>query len=144
MRERWPFSTRGKEAQAALWPMVERIVISRPAGAIEATLVVAVNEVIDRDTIRVAASVNRLPPPIMWMLFVIGAISVGVAGFNAGFSGFISRLRMSAMTLSLAGVMVIIIDFDRPRRGWIRVNQDPLVTQVAEMEAVMVSAGAKQ
>lgn len=135
---------RSKEAQLLLWPLTERIVKSRPPGAIEASLVVAINEVIDWHTVRLARGVDRLPSSILWMLLLIAAASISVAGFNAGFSGFISRLRMSALTLVLAAVMLIIIDFDRPRRGSIRVTQQPLIWAVTDMEAVVVGVGAKR
>ena len=45
-----------------IWPVTERIVLSSPApGAIEASLVAAINEVLDVHTMRIAAIFDKLP-----------------------------------------------------------------------------------
>jgi hypothetical protein len=104
--------------------------------------VTSINEVIDMHTTRLAATFDRLPPLVLWMLVLIAAASISVAGFNAGLGGFISRWRMSALTFVLAAVMLIIIDFDRPQHGLIRVTQEPLRAAVADMEDSLGIASA--
>jgi hypothetical protein len=131
-------------AQARLWPLIERIVKSKPRDPIEALLVESMNEVIDMDTSRLAASFDRLPQPVFWILVLVAAASVSVAGFNAGLGGFISRWRMSALTFVLAAVMLIIIDFDRPQDGLIRITQEPLRGAVANMERTLGIAAPTQ
>lgn len=126
---------RSVQAQAKLWPATERIIHRKPPGPIEASLVAAINEVIDMHTIRAVAVVDRLPQVVLWMQLFIAAASLAVAGFNAGLSGRMSRWRMTALTFVLTAVIIVIIDFDMPQRGFIRVSQEPLVTVIRDMEA---------
>jgi hypothetical protein len=135
---------RSLDAQARLWPLTERIVKSKPRDPIEALLVASMNEVIDLHTSRLAASFDRLPQPVFWILVLVAAASVSVAGFNAGLGGFISRWRMSALTFVLAVVMIVIIDFDRPQHGLIRITQEPLRGAVADMERTLGVAAPNQ
>jgi hypothetical protein len=44
-------------------------------------------------------------------------------------------LRMTLLTLVLASIIVVIIDFDLPQRGFIRVSQESLLAVIRDMEA---------
>jgi hypothetical protein len=125
---------RTSEAQAKLWPITERIVKSRRPGPIEASLVAAINEVLDMHTTRLAIGFDRLPQVILLMLLLISAVSLAIAGFNSGLSGRFSRWRMTALAFVFAFVIFIIIDFDYPQQGFIRINQQALISTIAEME----------
>lgn len=125
-----------KQRLAMLWPVTEKVVNQRdPPGPIEASLVAAINDVIDMHTTRVAGAVDRLPTAVFWMLILITTASLAIAGFNAGISGQISRWRMTTFVVILAVVLLVIIDFDRPSDGLIRVSQASLYNVIGEMEA---------
>lgn len=126
---------RSLQAQAKLWPATERIIQIKPPGPIEASLVAAINEVIDIHTTRMVAVYDRLPQVVLWMQLFIAVASLAVAGFNAGLSGRMSRWRMTALTLVLTAVIIVIIDFDMPQSGFIRVSHEALVTVIRDMEA---------
>ena len=126
---------RSLEAQAKLWPITERIVKSRQPGPIEVSLVAAINEVLDMHTARLAIAFDRLPQVILFMLLLVSATSLAIAGFSSGLSGRFSRWRMTALAFVFAFVIFIIIDFDYPQQGFIRINQQPLISTIAEMEA---------
>ncbi|MFK7848793.1 MAG: hypothetical protein AB8G77_26130 [Rhodothermales bacterium] len=53
-----------------------------------------------------------------------------------------SRWCMTALTLVLTGLMTVIIDFDRPLDGMVRVDQQTLETLIKEMEADLQSHSA--
>ncbi len=126
---------RTSEAEAKLWPITERIVKSSRPGPIEASLVAAINEVLDMHTTRLATGFDRLPQVILLMLLLISAVSLFIAGFNAGLSGLFSRWRMTALAFVFALVIFIIIDFDYPQQGFIRINQQALLSTIADMES---------
>ena len=69
------------------------------------------------------------------MLLFVSAASLGIAGFSSGRSERFRRWRMTALALVLASVIFIIIDFDYPQQGFIRIPQQPLQSTIAEMEA---------
>lgn len=122
-------------AQASLWPALEKALSQEKPGAIETSMIVAMNDVLDAHTIRLAAILDKLPPTVIWMLIFISAATLAVTGFNAGLSGKISRWRTTALALVMIGVMLLIIDYDRPTDGFIRVPHQSIDAVIAEMEA---------
>jgi hypothetical protein len=122
------------DAKSKLWPATERIVDGATPGPIEALLVAAVTDVLDCDTVRVAAIYDSLPPMVLTLLLLIAAATVSVAGFNAGLSGRISRWRTTLLILVLASIMLVILDFDRSVAGFIRVRNDSIESVIVEMK----------
>jgi hypothetical protein len=121
---------------ARLWPATEEVVRQRePPGPREMSLVAAVNEVIDMHTVRIAGIKDTLPRAVFLMLMLITSGSLAIAAFDSGRSGQTDRLRMTALAVTLASVMLVIFDFDRPSDGYIHVSQTSLNDVIAEMEA---------
>ena len=88
----------------------------------------------DSDAIRLAAIFDTLPSIVLMLRLFIAAATVAVAGFNTGISGRMSRWRTTILVLVLAGIMLVILDFDRPNTGFIDVNEDAILSVIAEME----------
>jgi hypothetical protein len=122
-------------AQRTLWPITEKIVGQGKPGHFEASLVRSIHDLLDQHTVRVAAAFDKLPAAVVWMLVLIAAASLSVTGFNAGLSGRMSRWRVTAFAAVLAGVMYMIVDFDRPLDGLIQVSQASIETTISDMEA---------
>ena len=61
--------------------------------------------------------------------------SLGIAGYNAGIQGRMSRFRMTALTLVITGLILIIVDFDRPGDGLVIVDEFSIDNVIADMEA---------
>ncbi|MFT5108546.1 MAG: hypothetical protein ACI8XO_003856 [Verrucomicrobiales bacterium] len=59
---------------------------SKSPGSLEASLLASVNDVIDMHTSRLAAGLDRLPPPILWMLILIASASRVLTPASAGSS----------------------------------------------------------
>ena len=97
----------------------------------------AITEVLDAQTQRLAAAFDRMPPVVTLLLLAIAALSLAVAGHNAGLRGNISRPRMSGFVLILSFLMVVILDFDRPQMGFIQLSNAPLISTVEEMARVL-------
>lgn len=123
------------EQQAELWMAMTHVVAQGHRGPISSSLVTAINDVIDAHTLRLAAVLDKLPRVVLWMLLLLAAASLGVAGYNAGIQGRISRFRMSALTLVISALMLIIMDFDRPSDGFIIADDFSIDNVIAEMEA---------
>ena len=118
-----------------LWPATKDIVEQGKPGPIEVSLVAGINVVIDAHTIRLTAVLDTLPKVVVWMLLFIAAAALAVAGYNAGIQGRMSRWRMSAFALVLTGLMLVILDFDRPNEGFVIVKNSSIKAVVAGMEA---------
>jgi hypothetical protein len=94
-------------------------------------LVPSLNQMIDNGASALAAKENRLPDALLVFLFAL----VGVAGFLAGYGPRVERRNLflwGALTLVLGGVLAMLLDIDRPRRGLI-------VTDVAAFERLRES-----
>jgi len=120
---------------ARLWPATKSVMAQGEPGPIEASLVVAINDVIDAHTVRFTAVLDKLPKVVMWMLLFVAAASLSVAGYNAGIQGRMSRWRMTTFALVLTCLMIVILDFDRPNDGLVVVKHSAIDAVIAEMEA---------
>jgi len=125
------------EVQRRIWPATERIIAASERGPLEAALVVSINEVLDAHSIRISAAFDRIPRMVLQMLVFLCAVSLGVAGYNSGLTGGFRRRQMSAFTLVLAILLTLIVDFDRPADGLVRVPQTVIADTIAQMEAEM-------
>lgn len=126
-----------QEAKARLWPAVERMVHSSRPGPVEVSVAAAVTEVLDCDTLRVAAIVDSLPTMVLTLLLLIAAATVSVAGFNAGLASQMSRWRTTLLIVVLASIMLVILDFDRPISGFIQISPTSIEDVIEEMEEVL-------
>jgi hypothetical protein len=52
---------------------------------------------------------------------------MGFTGYNGGLTGSRRRIAMLIMSLTVAGVIMLVVDLDQPARGLIQVPLDPLV-----------------
>jgi len=126
---------RSSEAQSRLWPAAERALQKDIPGAIQASIVQAVNEVLDTGTIRLAVINDHIPAAVFGLLLIVAAASIAIAAHNAGLNGAKTRWRMYAFALVLAALMLVIIDFDRGRHGFIRISLQPLEVVIDDLKA---------
>jgi hypothetical protein len=132
---------RSEVAQAKLWPATKRMVEAGDPDPIKASIVVAINEVLDAHAKRIAVVFDRLPFIVFALLVLVAAASLAVAAHNAGINGKMSRWRMSIFALVLAALMLVILDFDQGRRGFIQITDRPLEAAVREMESALAEEG---
>jgi hypothetical protein len=136
-RTRQATLARMKAAQSHLWPALRQALADRQLGAYESSLIQAFTEVLDADTRRLVAAFDRLPTVVSLLLLAIVALAVGVAGNNAGLSGRINRWRMIGFVLILTALMTMILDFDLPQTGFIKLNNAPIERLVADLEQAL-------
>jgi hypothetical protein len=110
-----------------LWAAVEEANRKSPDAVRNSLIIPAANEVIDLSSTRNWASRNHLPTPVLVLLLASVLVSGLLLGHSSGQSGRRHVGLWLATNLILALVMYVVLDFDRPRRGLIRVDQTPLV-----------------
>jgi hypothetical protein len=94
----------------------------------------ATNDVLDAQTRHITVATDRIPLSVSILLLAIAAFSLAVAGSNAGLTGRFNRWRMSGFVIILTALMLLILDFDQPQTGLIRLNNSPIIALVEEME----------
>lgn len=112
---------------AKLWTVTEGVAKTDGSDVV-AIYVELVNETIDIHESRVTAGIySRVPETVILLLIVGAALSVGMVGYSAGLTGRRSLLSAVVLVVALGAVIMIVVDLDRPREGFIQVNQQPLL-----------------
>lgn len=110
---------------AEMWSIAQHSAAEQPLLAM--TVLPPVNEVIDLHTTRVAAMRRHLPLVIMALLVVCAWIAIATVGYGCGLGGQRTFWATTALGLLIALVLWITFDLDYPRRGLIRINQQPIL-----------------
>lgn len=113
---------------------------SRPATT--GLFIQSLNEVIDAFGRREAALNKHVPEIVLLVLFCVFIIAGAVLGYASGSSGARPGVPTFAMATLIALVILVIIDLDRPRRGFIQVNQQSMLEVAATLERAAVAPGA--
>ncbi len=114
------------DVQNQLWRIAVEAGASTPS-PIFALYESALNHVIDLEAERAAVRANRIPETVLLLLGAIVLLANGL------FAGVLGRNRKgSSLDLHLLAfatwlVVALVVDLDRPRRGWVQVSQEPLV-----------------
>jgi len=87
----------------------------------------ALNDVIDLPSKRQAAMLNHVPETVIWMLLLSAALSLAVVGYGFGLGQKRNNFSLGALSILIALVIMLILDFDRPRRGLIEVNEGAII-----------------
>jgi hypothetical protein len=103
------------------------------ANAVTSLVLSSLNEMIDITTTRTVALQTHPPALIVGMLAVMVLAGSLLAGFGMAGSTRRSSLHMLAFGILMAGTIYVIIDFEYPRAGLIRVNYlDQLLIDVRD------------
>jgi hypothetical protein len=109
-----------------LWPALERYLAGRTPTVVDGLVVQSLNEVIDVHGERLAAANYRVPPVILWLVLGVAVMAMAVTGWGAGLDGPRNLLFTATLAALVVAVVIVIIDLDNPRAGFIRINQKPM------------------
>ena len=84
------------------------------------------NDMIDNHAKRLAAMRGRVPSFVLMGLYLIAVVANVFAGYNDALQARHARLPVYATALLFAGVILLILDLDRPGAGFIEVSQQPM------------------
>jgi hypothetical protein len=123
----------GDQLQRELWGLAGRALSDAPSASAPRLYVETLNEMIDMQTVHVAALNNRVPGAVL-------AVEVGGAAVALGLLAFyLALIGRGVLTVLLAAglitsLLLVTFDLDRPTRGLIRVPSTPLTDLRASME----------
>jgi hypothetical protein len=103
-----------------------------PTASAPRLYVETLNEMIDAETVRVAALSNRVPTAVLVLEVLGSAVALGLLAAYLAMSGrgFLAVALASAL---VAFLLLVTADLDRPTRGMIRVPDTVLTNQLASM-----------
>jgi hypothetical protein len=119
---------RSVELQEKLWSVAEELARVTPESDVLALFIDSLNETIDLNETRVTAGIYaRVPETILLLLFCGSLLTLGMVGYNAGLTQRRSPLTAIVLIALLGAVITLVGDLDRPRDGFLKVNQQPLI-----------------
>jgi hypothetical protein len=93
----------------------------------EALFVNALNQMIDVQAERLAALENHVPSIILILLVFVGSASLALTGYRSGLAHVRLPVPRVILIVLVAFTLYVIVDLDRPRRGFIRVSEQSLL-----------------
>jgi hypothetical protein len=123
----------GQKLQRELWGFAGQALAEAPLASAPRLYVESLNEMIDMQTVRVAALNNRVPGAVLAVEVLFAAAALGLLAFYLAIlgRGVVPVLLAAALIGSL---LLVTFDLDRPTRGLIRVPATPLTSLRASME----------
>jgi hypothetical protein len=124
---------RSATIQNELWSSAEDLARAAPqSDLLDSDLlglyIESLNETIDLNETRITAGLYaRVPETVLMLLIVGSALTLGMVGYSAGLTGRRSPLTAIVMIVVLGAVITLVVDLDRPRDGFLEVNQQPLI-----------------
>jgi hypothetical protein len=125
----------GDVMRTRIWALTAATTAEEPTTPKAASLVAAVNAVIDTATRRKAAVDERIPVQVLGLLLVYSTISAGLLGYVFGAYGAPHRVTGLVLFFLLAMTLTLILDLDRAQGGGVRVSQEPMRDLIAGMTA---------
>lgn len=128
------------QIQRSLWALAGQSLVGEPVDTAPRLYVESLNEMIDMQTVRVAALANRVPTAVLALEVAGAALVVGLlaASISIRGSGLLAVLLGACLVTML---LLVTFDLDRPTRGLIRVPATPLVVLRSSMRLPPAASG---
>lgn len=119
---------RSQRLHSVLWRDAEAVAKGHGGSEIVALFVESLNELIDLHEKRLTVALhNRLPAGILWALYLVALLAMGIIGYAAGLGRARSMLPTLAVVVAVSVVIVLIVELDRPWARLFQVNQSAMV-----------------
>jgi MFS family permease len=119
---------RSVEIQDELWSIAEVLAREFPDSEVLALYITSLNEMIDLHQSRIIAGFHaRIPATVLAMLLLCSTLTLGMVGYNAGLTRRRSPLTAVVLVIVLGAVITLVVDLDRPRDGFLKISQQPLI-----------------
>lgn len=123
VEKRDTYNSQIADLQNQLWQLAVSATESDPRAVTTGAFVKSLNDVIDSQGKRNALLQMQVPEVVLILLFIVFISSGGIMGYSAGLSGKRVFAPIVLVSLLITLIVFIIIDLDRPKRGFIQVNQ---------------------
>ena len=119
---------RSREILTQAWAIGQEVAKTTNQGDLVSVFLESLNETIDLNETRITAGLYaRVPETILLLLIVGSVLGIGMVGYSAGLTERRSLISAVVLAIALGAVIMILVDLDRPREGFIQVSQQPLI-----------------
>ena len=129
-----------QRSQARLWELAVQAVRDDPQEVTSGLFVEAMNDVIDAMGKRDASFRRHVPEVTLLLLFGTFLMASASIGYAAGIAGYRPSLVTHVMILLIVMLVYLIIDVDRPRRGFVMISQQSMHDVQARVHGVALPA----
>ncbi|MBV8772842.1 MAG: DUF4239 domain-containing protein [Deltaproteobacteria bacterium] len=150
INQEWPMQRAGKTPNQAWKPLRDlntAIATIQPQNLgeamIQAELLNSWNKLYLTRSSRLSAVPGHIPDVVWWIVFLGAAITTGYTYFFGYHSLGMHMAMTGTLAATLALVVVLIIDLDRPFRGEISVTPEPFVMTQQSWSRVSLDSGSK-
>jgi hypothetical protein len=127
-------NNRTNQLQTQLWSPAMDAVSQDPHSIPLGLFISSLNEVFDLREKRDIATQNHVPEAVILLLFFVAILAMGIVGFGCGIGDWRNLSVTVTMSLIITLVILVIMDLDRPRRGFIQVSQQSMVNLQSSMK----------
>lgn len=125
---------RSVDLQNKLWQQAMAVTAAAPQSLPAYRFVASLNEVNNIHERRITALRYHVPSAVMVVLVGIAMVAMGFTGYLAGGRGAKRHLANLIMAGTIATLILLIVDLDRPARGVIVVPTTPLIDALQGMQ----------
>jgi hypothetical protein len=130
------------QLQRRLWALAGEALAAAPQDSAPRLYVETLNEMIDSQTVRVAALNNQVPGEILWLELIGAAVALGLlAAYLTLVGRGVTGVLVAAMVVAF--LVFITADLDRPTRGPIEVPDAALTEQLESMRLPPAAAAPR-
>lgn len=125
---------RTAQLQQELWAQAAASAQRDPRSIPAGLLLQSLNLTFDLESSRWTAFNAHVPDGVLWVDMFVGVLAALLVGYNFGVTGRHHFISTFVLALCIATVMTVIIDLDQPRRGLIRVGEQPLTDVMEQIQ----------
>lgn len=125
------------EAQSRLWPTARAAIQPDTPSVVAVNVTNGITEVLDAHTRRLAAGLDGVPMVARIMVLLYAGTALFLVGNQSALRGRHLSWQAFALSLSLSTVMVLVIDFERPREGFVRADPTVMKITIDEIDAAL-------
>jgi len=133
------YLARTLEAQARLWPAALAALGPDTPQAIAVNVTNGITEMLDAHTRRLAAGIDAVPSIAKITVLLYAATALFLAGNRSALRGKRLSWRTFAFSSALSFVMVLVLDFERPREGFVRTDSTMIRMTIADIDAALAA-----
>lgn len=117
----------GQRLQNEFWRQAVAYAEKARNPVLASLLLQSLNGVIDVEGARWMAYYNHVPAEVLYLNAIVSLSTATLVGYAFGMERIRHVFSLCLLGLAITVVLGVIIDLDRPRRGFIRVSQQPMI-----------------
>jgi hypothetical protein len=119
--------------QAQLWAVASAALRASPQNLGRSLLMQSLNDTIDISAEQRIALTNHVPTSVVTLTLILVVLGTILIGLSFARTRTPPRMLGAVFVAAMVIVLSMLVDLDRPQRGFIRVSLEPLVVQLQSM-----------